>query len=97
MLTVTATARDKLKEALQLKKPEAEVTFRILVTDSTPRRFEMGLDKEREGDQVVESKEGIKLLLIGPNLAGELEGLVFDYQETPKGAGFTITEASAGR
>jgi Fe-S cluster assembly iron-binding protein IscA len=44
----------------------------------------------------VESKEGIKVLLIGPYLVSELEGMVVDYQETPKGAGFTISMPASG-
>lgn len=96
MLTVTATAKEKLKEILQGKSRVPEMTFRLVVSRSTPRRLSIGLDKKRKGDQVVESEEGTKLLLIGPNLAGELEGLVFDYQETPQGPGFTVSMPAPG-
>jgi len=50
------------------------------------------LDKEKEGDQVVETEEGTKILLIGPDLVSALEGFVVDYQETPEGADFTISK-----
>jgi len=65
---------------------------RIIVSPSTPNRLEFVLDKEGEGDQVVESEGGIKVLLIGPDLALALDGMVMDYQETPEGAGFTIAK-----
>jgi Fe-S cluster assembly iron-binding protein IscA len=54
----------------------------------------MVLDKEKRGDQVVENKTGEKVMLIGSDLASEIEGLVVDYQKTPQGAGFTISTPS---
>lgn len=92
MLTVTATAKEKFEEALQVETPEPEMAIRIIASPSMPNRLELVLDKEGEGDQVVESEEGIKILLIGPDLAPALDGMVIDYQETPEGAGFTISE-----
>ncbi|MFQ5916816.1 MAG: hypothetical protein ACE5MK_02515 [Acidobacteriota bacterium] len=94
MLTVTETAKEKLKEALQQRVRQSEATFRLIVSSSGTRCFQLGLGEEREGDQVVESVEGTRLLLIGPILAAELEGLVFDYEETDKG--FTISMPSPG-
>jgi len=51
----------------------------------------MALDKEKEGDQVVES-EGAKILLISPELVTTLERMVVDCHETPQGLHFTITK-----
>ncbi len=65
---------------------------RIIVSPSAPNRLEMVLDKEGEGDQVVKSEGGIKVLLVGPDLAPALDGMVIDYQQTPDGKGFTMTE-----
>ena len=92
MLTVTATATAKLLEALQGLTENPELATRIIVSLSTPDRLEMILDKEGDGDQVVESEGGIKVLLIEPDLALALEGIVLDYQETPEGEGFTMME-----
>ncbi len=92
MLSVTANAKEKLKQALQAQTPEPEVAIRITRSTSDPNRLELVLDKEKEGDQVVESEEGTRLLLIGPDLVSALEGFVVDYQETPEGAGFTISK-----
>jgi len=49
----------------------------------------MALDKEKEGDQVVES-EGAKVLFVSSELAQALDGMVIDCQETPQGAQFSI-------
>ena len=54
-------------------------------------RIDLVFDKEKEGDQVVESEEGINILLIGANVASALEGKVIDYREAPQGVGFTIS------
>ena len=92
MLTVTATATVKLLEALQGLTKDPELATRIIVSPSTPNRLEMVLDKESEGDHVVESEGGIKVLLVETDIALALDGIVLDYQETPEGAGFTMTE-----
>jgi Fe-S cluster assembly iron-binding protein IscA len=53
------------------------------------------LDKEKEGDQVLEGEEGKKLLLIGLDLVPVLEEFVVDYQETAEGTGFTISKPAS--
>ena len=95
MLTVTATAKEKLKEALQEQTTDPEVAIRIIASPSEPNRLDLVLDKEKEGDQVVESEGGTKVLLIGPDLAPALDGMLVDHRETPEGAGFTISKLAA--
>jgi Fe-S cluster assembly iron-binding protein IscA len=92
VLTVTATAKEKLKQALQKQTTDPEMAIRIVSSPSEPNRLELVLDKEKEGDQVVETEEGVTVLLIGPDLVSALEGFVVDYQETPEGADFTISK-----
>ena len=92
MLTVTTTAKEKLKQALQKQTTDPEMAIRIVSSPSEPNRLELVLDKEKEGDQIVETEEGTKILLIGPDLVSALEGFVVDYEETPEGAGFTISK-----
>ena len=92
MLSVTASAKEKLKEALQKQTTDPEMAIRIVSSPSDPTRLELVLDKEKEGDQVVEGEEGAKLLLIGPDLVSALEGMVVDHEETPEGAGFSISK-----
>ena len=66
MLTVTALAAGKLKEAIQAETTDHEVCIRIVPSPSMPNELVMILDKENDGDQVVES-EGVKILLLGPD------------------------------
>ncbi len=91
VLTVTALAVEKLKEAIRTQTTGPEVGIRLMPSPSKPNQFEMALDKEKEGDQVVES-EGLKILLLRPELAPALEGMFIDCQETPQGVHFTISK-----
>jgi len=90
MLTVTATAKDKLKETLQKQTRDPEVAIRVTSLHPTPNRLELVLDKEKKGDHVVASEEGCKVLLICSELAQGLSGIVLDYRETFYGADFII-------
>jgi len=91
MLTVTALAGGKMKEAIQAKTTDPEMSFRLIPHPSKPNQWKMVLDKEKEGDQVVES-EGVKILFLSPEVVPMLEGMVIDYQETPQGGGFTMSK-----
>ena len=93
MLEVTAKAKEKLREALfEEQRADPEIIFRITPIHSMPDRLGIALDTEKvQGDQIVESEEGIKVLLIESHLAQKLEGMVLDYLETPQGEGFRIS------
>lgn len=90
MLTVTGNAKEKLEEALA-QQADPEMAIRVVLSPSNPGQMQLALDKPKEEDQAVETDNGRKLLLIGPELASPLEGMVMDYQETPQGAGFTVS------
>jgi len=91
MLEVTARAKEKLKEALfEEQRKDPEIILRITPIHSMPDRLGITLDKEKEGDQVVESEEGLKVLLVESHLAQKLEGMVLDYQKTAQGGSFKI-------
>jgi len=92
MLTVTPRAKEKLKEVLQKQTTDPDVAIRVTSNYSMPHCLDLVLDKEKKGDQVVESREGIKVLLIRSDLAQVLEGMVLDYKETLQGADFTISK-----
>jgi Fe-S cluster assembly iron-binding protein IscA len=91
MLTVTAQAAGKLKEAIQAQMTDPEVAIRLVPSSSRPNQLDMALDKEKEGDQVVES-EGVKVLFVSSELAQVLDGMVIDCKETPQGVNFTISK-----
>ena len=94
MVTVTAAAAERLREELQAATEEPEVGVRIIPSSSVPNQLEMVLDIEKEGDQVVDS-EGVKILLLGSDIAQALEGMVIDYQETTQGGRFTISKLAS--
>ena len=73
------------------KTTDPEFGFRLITSPLKPNQLKMTLDRENEGDQVVES-EGVKILILSPEVASALKGMVMDYQETPEGAGFSISE-----
>ena len=97
MATVTPTAKQKLKAKLQELKTDTEMIIRLIPSPSTPGRLEMVLDKEREGDQVVKSDDGTKVLIIGADLVPILEEMVIDFRETSQGAGFAISKSDPGQ
>ena len=90
MLEVTARAMTKLEEALQQQRPQPELMIRVIVSPAGDQLL-LAWDEEKEGDRVVESDSGTKLLLIGPDMEAKLETVVIDYEETPQGAGFTVS------
>jgi len=90
VVTVTAQAAGKIREYLQAATTDPELGIRLTPSPLMPNRIEMILDKEKEGDQVVES-EGVKMLLLDPTIAQALEGMIIDYEETPRGGRFTIS------
>ena len=92
MLEITAKAKEKLKEVITKHTIDPEVAIRVTANYSMPYRLDLVLDKEKRGDQVVESEEGIKVLLIRSDLAQWLEGMVLDFKETPLGEDFTISK-----
>ncbi len=56
--------------------------------------LKMTLDTAKEGDQVME-KDGVKILILAPEVVAALEGMVMDYQETAEGGGFSISELTS--
>ena len=90
MLTVTETAKEKLKSRLLRLKTGSKTTIRLIPAPKKPGKWKMIWDKERPEDQVVESKDGIKILLVGADLVRAIEGMVVDFRTTPEGTGFAI-------
>jgi thioredoxin 1 len=90
MLTVTAQAKEKLKEALD-QQEDSQMAIRIVPSGQQPGQLQLALDSPKEEDQVVETDEGSELLVVGPDVAMAVDGMVMDYKETPQGSGFTMT------
>lgn len=90
MLAVTETAKDKLKDTIPKLTDEPGFALRMVVSPTDETKLDLVLGREQEGDQVVEDPEGDTVLLIEPDLAGKLEGIVFDYVENENVKGFTM-------
>ena len=80
-----------MKEAIQAQTADPEVAIRLVPSASRPKQLDMALDKEKEGDQVVES-EGAKVLFVSPELDQVLDGMVIDCRETAEGVQFSIAK-----
>ncbi|MFC1875285.1 hypothetical protein ACFLY3_03980 [Chloroflexota bacterium] len=91
---VTAPAAEKLKEALLSKTTDPEVGFRLIPSPLKSNQLKMTLDTAKEGDQVME-KDGVKILILSPEVVAALEGMAMDYQETAEGGGFSISELAS--
>ena len=90
MLTVTDFAKEKLKSSLLRRKKGSETTIRLIPSTKAPGKWKMIWDKERPKDQVVESEDGVKILLVGADLVRAIEDMVVDFRTTPEGTGFAI-------
>ena len=82
MLTVTEGAKQILKEKLLANTDDREVSLRLLM--KPPGQLGLVLDRESPTDNIIEH-EGLKLLLVEPEVVGLLEGATLDVQDTPDG------------
>lgn len=89
MLTVTESAKQLLKETLTAHSDDPEVGLRLSV--KSPGEFGLVLDREAEGDQVVDH-ENTKVLLVASELASMVEGVTLDVQDTPEGPKLGISK-----
>ena len=87
MLTVTDNAKDKLMETLLLNTDDREIGLRLSM--KSPGQLGLVLDKGLPTDEVVEH-EGLKVLLVEPELVELLEGATFDVQDTPEGSKLVV-------
>jgi len=89
MLTVTENAKQELKKTLLAHTDDPTIGLRL--SRKQPGQFDLELDSEAEGDQVVEY-EGLKVLLIGPGVAEALGERTIDVQDTPNGTKLVISK-----
>jgi Fe-S cluster assembly iron-binding protein IscA len=93
MLSVTSSAKEKLKDDLHEAREDEMSLVRIAHSSQDPQKLGFTLDLEKEGDHVITDDEGEKLLLIGEDIGPTLTGLVLDYGDTEEGLRFTITQS----
>jgi Fe-S cluster assembly iron-binding protein IscA len=91
MSTATMGAKERLQEALKQQRKGSNSAIRIIPYPSIVNQLDMGLDKEREGNQVVKSELGSNLLLIAHDIALTLDGMLIDVKATSQSSGFFIS------
>ena len=82
MVEVTERAREELKKALDSQSDLPDSGLRLAVIG--PDEFGLGVDQEKEGDQVVEY-QGAKVLIVEGELADKLDGITIDVHESESG------------
>jgi len=83
MVIVTKAAKQKLKRLLSSANvDDPELGLRLLLIKSG--QFDLMLDKEKAGDQVVKHT-GSKVLLVGEDLSEGLDGTIIDCKDSGVG------------
>lgn len=94
MLTVTESAKELLTETLLANTDDPEISLRLtLLTLEPPGQLGLVLDREAEGDQVVEH-EGAKVLLVASELAAVMDGITLDVQDTADGPKLVVSKTA---
>ena len=89
MLTVTESAKELLKDKLVAHTDDPEIGLRLEL--EPPGQLGIVLDREAEGDQVVEH-EGAKVLLVASELAPAVDGITLDVQDTADGPQLVVSK-----
>jgi Fe-S cluster assembly iron-binding protein IscA len=86
MIAVTERAKEELKRLRSDKVDHPQAVLRLVSSD---QGLGLGVDVEMPGDQVVEH-EGTKVLVVEEKLAGMLDGITLDVDETTEGPQLTV-------
>ena len=89
MINITERAKQEL--SLLLSKKVDWPGARLRLMDRGQEKLGLGVDIEAPGDHSVEY-EGIKVLIVEPELAKKLHGITLDVNDTPEGAELVISE-----
>lgn len=91
MFQVTDTAKDELKNILDSRSllPGRYLKLAVKPEWTGPGDFGVVIEDEKGGEVFFEH-EGQVVLAVDPGLAENLENSVFDFKDTPQGAGFTL-------
>ena len=93
MIVITDNARVELKKLLSENSGETDALLRL--TANEEGQLGLILDHEQPGDNIVEH-EGTKVFAIESGLAGHLNGVTLDVQETPEGPVLMLKQEGCG-
>jgi iron-sulfur cluster assembly accessory protein len=87
MITLTATAIDKVKEIMAERGEEGGLRVAIASGGCSGFQYQMSLEAEANADDKVVEQDGLKLFIDANSLL-YLEGASVDYVDGPGGSGF---------
>ena len=93
MIGTTERARQELKKLLEAQTEEAKACLRLVVNEQG--QLMLVVDTKREGDKEVEH-EGATVMVLGEDLAGELEGITIDVEDTTEGSRLIVSMDQTG-
>ena len=91
MIDVTERAKQELKKLLANNVDNPLAGLRLTTNES--QQLGLGVDIEREDDQVVEH-DGSKVLIVENGLADSLSEVSLDVEDTPEGPKLVIAKNS---
>ena len=89
MINITKRAKQELRKLLAKKVDWPGARLRLM--DRGQGKLGLGIDIEAPGDHIVEH-EGIKVLVVEPELATSLKGVTLDIDDTTKGTELVISD-----
>jgi len=87
---VTEDAKEQLRERLLDQTSAPEIGLRLEFR--SPENFGLALDRQAEGDQVIEY-EGSKVLLIGEDVADLADKLILSVEDAAEGPKLVVLKA----
>jgi Fe-S cluster assembly iron-binding protein IscA len=91
MINITKRAKHELRKILAKKVDWPGARLRLM--DRGQGKLGLGIDIEAPGDHIVKY-EGIKLLVVEPELAQNLKGVTLDVDDTRQGPELVIAGKS---
>jgi Fe-S cluster assembly iron-binding protein IscA len=87
VIGVTERAKEELKVILTDRVGDSEACLRLKANEEG--KLGLGIDVEKPDDKSIEY-EGVKLLVVEPELADRLENVAIDVVDTDEGKQFVI-------
>ena len=93
MLHVTDNAKEQIKEMLENSTDDSNKKIRLIESQHKTNVLEFVLDTPQANDQIIKSKDGTEILLIGQHISNQLNDLIIDYNNDPENKGFFLEKA----
>ena len=94
MLTLTATAIDKVKEIMAARGESGGLRIAVVGGGCSGLQYQMSLDNEPKADDKIVEQEGLRVFIDARSLM-YLDGTSVDYVDGLSGAGFKFDNPNA--